>query len=77
MMTTLSAPLPTTGAILRAGDTELPLESVRIDAVVDGIGVVWTVVQTFVNTLDEAMEAVYTFPLPNSGGGQPRDDAHR
>jgi Ca-activated chloride channel family protein len=66
-MTTLSAPLPTTGAILRAGDTELPLESVRIDAVVDGVGVVWTVVQTFVNTLDEAMEAVYTFPLPNSG----------
>ena len=67
MTTTLSAPLPTTGAILRAGDTELPLESVRIDAVVDGVGVVWTVVQTFVNTLDEAMEAVYTFPLPNSG----------
>lgn len=67
MTTTLSAPLPTTGAILRAGDTELPLESVRIDAIVDGVGVVWTVVQTFVNTLDEAMEAVYTFPLPNSG----------
>ncbi|MFM7744181.1 MAG: VIT domain-containing protein [Actinomycetota bacterium] len=66
-MTTLSAPLPTTGTSLRAGDTELPLESVRIDAVVDGVGVVWTVVQTFVNTLDEAMEAVYTFPLPNSG----------
>ena len=67
MMTTLSAPLPTTGTSLRAGDTELPLESVRIDAVVDGVGVVWTVVQTFVNTLEEAMEAVYTFPLPNSG----------
>lgn len=67
MMTTLSAPLPTTGAILRAGATELPLESVRIDAVVDGVGVVWTVVQTFVNTLEEATEAVYTFPLPNMG----------
>lgn len=67
MTTTLSAPLPTTGTTLRAGDIELPLESVRINAVVDGVGVVWTVVQTFVNTLDEAMEAVYTFPLPNSG----------
>lgn len=67
MTTTLSAPLPTTGTTLRAGDTELPLESVRINAVVDGVGVVWTVVQTFVNTLDEAMEAIYTFPLPNEG----------
>ena len=37
MTTTLSAPLPTTGAILRACDTELPLESDRIDAVVEGV----------------------------------------
>ncbi|MEY4010212.1 MAG: hypothetical protein RLZZ93_904, partial [Actinomycetota bacterium] len=33
----------------------------------DGVGVVWTVDQTFVNTLAEAIEAVYTFPLPNGG----------
>lgn len=53
----------TPAASVRAGDTELPLERVTVDGRVDGTGVVWTVAQDFVNTLDEAMEAVYSFPL--------------
>lgn len=57
----------TPGASVRAGDIELPLERVTVDGRVDGTGVVWTVVQDFVNTLDEATEAVYSFPLPAGG----------
>jgi len=55
------------GARVLVGDIELPLEKVTIDGHVDGTGVVWTVTQEFVNTLDEAMEAVYAFPLPVGG----------
>lgn len=55
------------GSSVRAGEFELPLENVTITGRIDGTGVVWTVVQTFTNTLDEAMEAVYTFPLPVGG----------
>ena len=61
---------PTTESIgisLVTGDTELPLESVDVLGRVDGVGVVWVVTQTFVNTVEEAIEAVYTFPLPNGG----------
>ena len=52
---------------LRAGDIELPLGRVDIKGNIDGTGVVWTVTQEFTNTLEEAMEAVYTFPLPAGG----------
>ena len=52
---------------LRAGDIELPLGRVDIKGNIDGTGVVWTVTQEFTNTLEEAMEAVYTFPLPVGG----------
>ena len=66
-MATHTLPNNTTGISLRAGDTELPLEKVTVKGHIDGVGVVWTVDQTFVNTLAEAIEAVYTFPLPNGG----------
>ena len=66
-MATHTLPNNTTGISLRAGDTELPLEKVTVKGHIDGVGVVWTVDQTFVNTLAEANEAVYTFPLPNGG----------
>ena len=66
-MATLTRSNNTTGISLRAGDTELPLEKVAVKGHIDGVGVVWTVDQTFVNTLAEAIEAVYTFPLPNGG----------
>ena len=66
-MATHTLPNNTTGISLRAGDTELPLEKVAVKGHIDGVGVVWTVDQTFVNTLAEAIEAVYTFPLPNGG----------
>jgi len=56
-----------TGSSVRAGDIELPLGRVDINGRVDGTGVVWTVTQEFVNSLEEAMEAVYTFPLPVGG----------
>ena len=59
--------LSPTGISLMAGEVELPLEAVNITAHVDGGGVVWTVVQVFTNTMTEAAEAVYTFPLPNEG----------
>ena len=52
---------------LRAGNIELPLGQVDIKGNIDGTGVVWTVTQEFTNTLEEAMEAVYTFPLPVGG----------
>lgn len=55
------------GSSVRAGDLEFPLENVTIKGRIDGTGIVWTVFQTFTNTLDEAMEAVYTFPLPVGG----------
>ena len=55
------------GISLVTGDTELPLESVDVLGRVDGVGVVWVVTQTFFNTVEEAIEAVYTFPLPNGG----------
>lgn len=66
-MATHTLPNNTTGVSLRAGDTELPLEKVAVKGHIDGVGVVWNVDQTFVNTLAEAIEAVYTFPLPNGG----------
>ena len=66
-MATHTLPNNTTGISLRAGDTELPLEKVAVKGHIDGVGVVWNVDQTFVNTLAEAIEAVYTFPLPNGG----------
>ena len=56
-----------TGSSVRAGDIELPLGRVDINGRIDGTGVVWTVTQEFVNSLEEAMEAVYTFPLPVGG----------
>ncbi|MFM1791625.1 MAG: hypothetical protein RLZZ526_1952 [Actinomycetota bacterium] len=56
-----------TGSSVRAGDIELPLGRVDIKGRIDGTGVVWTVTQEFVNSLEEAMEAVYTFPLPVGG----------
>ncbi|MGA1346714.1 MAG: VIT domain-containing protein, partial [Ilumatobacteraceae bacterium] len=59
--------LPSTGINLRAGAIDLPLESVDVAATVDGRGVTWTVTQTFTNTMTDAAEAVYTFPLPNEG----------
>ena len=55
------------GSSVRAGDIELPLSRTDIIGRVDGSGVVWTVTQEFVNSLEEAMEAVYTFPLPVGG----------
>ena len=58
---------PPVGSSVRAGEFELPLENVTITGRIDGTGVVWTVVQKFTNTLNEAMEAVYTFPLPVGG----------
>lgn len=67
MNATLTERLWGTGISLRAGDTELPLQSVDIEATVDGNGVIWVVSQTFVNTLEEAIEAEYTFPLPAGG----------
>ena len=67
MNTTLHDRLWSNGIMLRAGDTELPLQSVDIHATVDANGVVWQVDQTFLNPLEEALEAVYSFPLPAGG----------
>lgn len=65
-MTIVSQPNPSTASLF-AGDVELPLESVDIEGIVDGNGIVWTINQTYVNTLDDALEAVYKFPLPIGG----------
>lgn len=42
-----------------------PLERTSVNAQVDGFGAEVTVVQRFKNELPQAIEAVYTFPLPN------------
>ena len=73
MNTTLNERLWTSGILLRAGDNELPLQAVDIRAHVDGNGVVWVVTQTFENTLTEAIEAVYSFPLPAKGAASKVD----
>ena len=41
-----------------------PLEGTSVDAQISGMGARVTVTQTFVNPTKEAIEAVYTFPLP-------------
>jgi Ca-activated chloride channel homolog len=42
-----------------------PLKGTKVNAVVSGFGARVTVVQTFTNPTKGAIEAVYTFPLPN------------
>lgn len=42
-----------------------PLERTSVNAKIAGFGAEVSVVQTFVNTSKEPIEAVYTFPLPN------------
>src|SRR5437879_2450175 len=43
----------------------LPLKALDVQARLDGLLADVTVTQTFVNTLDEALEATYIFPLPD------------
>ncbi|HUS67835.1 MAG TPA: VIT domain-containing protein, partial [Kofleriaceae bacterium] len=46
---------------------QLPLEAMDVRAAVVGLDVRTEVRQTFVNTLGEAIEATYIFPLPDRG----------
>ena len=43
----------------------LPLQAMQINAQIEGLTAHVTVSQTFVNTLDEPIEATYIFPLPD------------
>lgn len=45
----------------------VPLENTKVFADVGGIGARVTVIQTFKNTSQTPIEAVYTFPLPDDG----------
>ena len=59
----------------------LPLKAMDVRGRIDGLLSQVTVRQTFVNALDEPLEATYIFPLPDRaavtrlphGGGRPRD----
>jgi Ca-activated chloride channel family protein len=64
----LSAPIADDEAgfgCLRTDKGHLPLESMDVRGRVDGLLARVTVRQTFVNALDEPMEATYIFPLPD------------
>src|SRR5690242_5557796 len=50
---------------LRTGRGPLPLESMDVRGRIDGLLARVTVRQTFVNALDEPLEAAYIFPLPD------------
>src|SRR5947208_17167123 len=50
---------------LRTPRGALPLRNLAVDAQIDGLLAQVTVTQTFVNILDEALEATYIFPLPD------------
>jgi Ca-activated chloride channel family protein len=43
----------------------LPLQAMQVNAQIEGLLAHVTVCQTFVNTLDEPIEATYVFPLPD------------
>jgi Ca-activated chloride channel homolog len=50
---------------LRTGRGQLPLESMEVRGRIDGLLSRVTVRQTFINALDEPLEAAYIFPLPD------------
>lgn len=55
---------------LRTERGMLPLESVELDATLEGLTGQLLLQQTFVNTHDIALEATYIFPLPERGAVQ-------
>jgi Ca-activated chloride channel family protein len=50
---------------LATAQGHLPLKAMHIDGQIEGLLAHVTLCQTFVNTLDEALEATYIFPLPD------------
>lgn len=50
---------------LRTPRGSLPLRNLAVHAQIDALLAQVTVTQTFVNVLDEALEATYIFPLPD------------
>ncbi len=50
---------------LRTEKGQLPLESMDVDARIDGLLARIVVRQTFVNACEEPLEAAYIFPLPD------------
>ncbi|HMO36092.1 MAG TPA: VIT domain-containing protein, partial [Gemmatales bacterium] len=55
---------------LRTPEGLLPLKAVRLEATLVGFSSLWVLQQTFQNTSQTSLEAIYIFPLPERGAVQ-------